>query len=259
MIPANSDNNTRTVILHNKPVIPPDIGYIYNDNRSLFMNYYGDNMPLYTAKRGFIRYIINFVSYGKDTPCPLQLVAFTTHSLFHQFLSPPYPSKVPPGAYNNTTCIHGNTTLNYTFILEGNSFYYFALSHVPNISFTVNASGEISEYHINNNKSIAATTTCSGNSLCHTQISDYNFETLDAKEWSLYVTSNSMIQNQLLLSVVRVSWTILGLSLLAAGFVCILVFLGCVCIHCCVSCKKKSPYRPVSTESRSTNSIDNSI
>lgn len=151
--------------------------------------------------------------------------------IYLQFLRSNYPPTIPLGTYDNTSCLHGNATYPLPFQLMKNSFYYFALSHIEDVSIEVYASGTISEYDTGSQDK-----NCSLISKpCTMEISQYDIVTYDTTSCCLFAFSNRTDQGNVTLTVVPVAWTIGGVvlmsSALTAGVVCVaLVVIGCICV-----------------------------
>lgn len=68
---------TQPVVLPYAKLTPDDNGYIYRNSGQIYMNYYGNSNPLFTAGPANITYWIKLVTYANNSPCPLQLLVFT--------------------------------------------------------------------------------------------------------------------------------------------------------------------------------------
>ena len=131
------------------------------------MSYY-DSGILYTADEGGIVYFtVDLTNFNAErASCAMKLVVFYSESDFTAYIQPSSsymdPNDVPPNSYTSTSCFGDNNIHSFSFELYKNAFYYFALSHVANITFITSASGSTSKYVLHDiRSSCTLVTNCS--------------------------------------------------------------------------------------------------
>lgn len=210
-----------------------------HDSRPISVSY--NTTPVYTADEGgMINYSISLINNNVTrNSCALRLIVFDSPSDFSEYKNPNRdPLFLPPNFYTNTTCVSENGTYYFHFQLRANTFFYFAASHVADVSFTVNASGYISEYSIPDHIKPCILTFSSPCTFSLNQ--KHNDETC------LFSESSNRLQGDVKVSTIPQTYTSVRYiaSTAAVGFVFILLSVSIVvcCVVCCKRCRccKKS-------------------
>ena len=211
-----------------------------HDSLPIGVSYNG--IPLYTADEGgMIDYSVSLINNNVTrNSCALRLIVFDSPSNFFEYqYQNRDPLFLPPNFYTNTSCVSENGTHYFHFQLRANTFFYFAASHVADVSFTVNASGKVSEYFISEHIKPCILTF---SSRCTFSLNQKRND-----ETCLFGESSNRLQGKVFVMVSSIPQTARDYnvsyiaSTAAVGFVFILslllVFILVCCIVCCKPCQ----------------------
>ena len=228
--------------------------YTFTDEFPLFLGYNNSVSPLYNAD-GLA--IVNFsfnLTNNNGADCAVRMATFGSHHDYIKYHdSNPSPREIPLNAYNYTPCLNESGIYTFSLNMKRDAFSFFVISHIINVSLTVDISGHISEYLIHDQES-----SCILSPSCHSDIiisdeecTSNDDDSADDERWYVFGTSSSSFQGEVNLTVYPLCDkeynNLYFVAVAVAGFV-ILLLLAVTCIVClykCISKNKNEPYNCV--------------
>ena len=229
----------------------------FTDEYPVFLKYYDVSSPLYNADGpGVVNFSFNLTnSNGSD--CAVRMATFSSRDDYSKYYnSYPTPHDIPQNAYNFTPCFNDSGTYHFSLNMARDAFSFFVVSHITNVSLTINISGYVSEYMIHDQES-----SCILSPSCpDIIISDKectNGDSLDER-WYIFGTSSSNFRGEVKLTVYPLCDKDYKSQYLAAGVVPggVLFLLLVVCVFSCLVCSCISVSRNVK-KSRLTRNASN--
>ena len=166
-----------------------------DDSLPVPVSYFDVFNPLYTAgEGGMMNYSVSLINNNMTRNlCALQLIVFDSSSDYFDYVqSERDPGFLPTNFYTNGSCVGENKTHNFNFELEANTFFFFVVSHVVGISFSVNASGNIPIYSLDLSPPIKPCKQLLKSSLCTFPLNQGDHHANRNDEWCLLGVSNNL-------------------------------------------------------------------
>ena len=223
-----------------------------SDSKPVPVSYFDYN-PLYTAgEGGMMNYSVSLINNNMTrNSCALQLIVFDSSSDYFDYVqSERDPGLLPTNFYTNGSCVGENKTHNFNFELEANTFFFFVVSHVVGISFSVNASGNIPIYSLDLSPPIKPCKQSLESSPCTFPLNQGDHRANRNDEWCLLGVSNNLTLYNVTVAIIPRSQkdyntsNIVLTSTIGLIFIILVCILAAVCVYCyrqqcCKSLKSK--------------------
>ena len=251
---VNVKSNVNTIIyLVQKSEISSLMKYMYLPNETIRtienaddslpvpVSYFDVFNPLYTAgEGGMMNYSVSLMNNNMTrNSCALQLIVFDSSSDYFDYVqSERDPGILPANFYTNGSCVGENKTHNFNFELEANTFFFFVISHVVGISFSVNASGNIPIYSLDLSPPIKPCKQPLKSSPCTFPLNQGDHSANQNDEQCLLGMSNNLTLYNVTVAIIPRSQkdyntsNIVLTSAIGSVFIILVCILAAVCVYC---------------------------
>lgn len=222
------------------------------DSKPVPVSYFDYN-PLYTAgEGGMMNYSVSLINNNMTrNSCALQLIVFDSLSNYcHYVHSGRDPGLLPANFYTNSSCVGEDKTYNFNFELEANTFFFFVVSHVVGISFSVNASGNIPIYSLDLSPQMKPCKQPLNSSPCTFPLIQEDHHANWNDEWCLLGVSNNPTLYNVTVAIIPRSqkdYNTFHIALTSTFGLVFIILLVCiavcaaVCVYCYRQQRRKSP------------------
>ena len=228
--------------------------YKFIDEDRILLSYYVSS-PLYNADGlSIVNFSFNLTN-NNGTDCAVRMATFGSyHDYIKYYDSNPSPREIPLNAYNYTPCLNESGTYTFSLNMKRDAFSFFVVSHIINVSLTVDISGNISEYLIHDQESSCILSpSCPDIIISDEECTSNDDDSADDERWYIFGTSSSSFRGEVNLTVYPLCDKEYRNQYLAASVVpgSVLFLLLVVCSLASIVCSCKCMARKVK-ESRQT-------